>query len=311
MTVQSTSPPGLRADWNESVQSTAMTTLPPLGAHVSTAGGMPRSIENGTALACTAIQVFVKNANQWRGRTIPREEVADFRTARAASAIGSVIAHASYLINLAATDPEILEKSKTALADELVRCAELGIEGLVLHPGAHLGTGVDFGVARAAASLDEIFAGLPGVGTRVLLENTAGQGSTIGWRLEQLQAIRSLLASPERTGVCLDTCHAFAAGYAIHEPAGYEEFAAEAVERFGPALGAFHLNDSMKPFASRRDRHEHIGEGQIGRSAFARLLADPRFSTVPMVLETDPGDHQEGLRKDLDVLRGLVTQRPT
>ena len=283
-----------------------MANLPPLGAHVSTAGGMPRSIENGTALACTAIQVFVKNANQWRGRTIQPDEVAAFRAARAASAIGSVIAHASYLINLAATDAEILSKSKAALADELQRCAELGIDGLVLHPGAHLGTSDEEGIARAAASLDEIFAGLPGLAPRVLLENTAGQGSTIGWRLEQLEAIRGRLAAPDRTGVCLDTCHAFAAGYAIHEPGGYEEFAAEAAERFGPALGAFHLNDSAKPFASRRDRHEHIGEGQIGSEAFARLLADPRFAAVPMVLETDPEENQAGLAKDLAVLRGLV-----
>lgn len=283
-----------------------MANLPPLGAHVSTAGGMPRSIENGTALACTAIQIFVKNANQWRGRTIPPDEVAAFRAARAASSIGSVIAHASYLINLAATDAEILSKSKAALADELQRCAELGIDGLVLHPGAHLGTSDEEGIARAAASLDEIFAGLPGLAPRVLLENTAGQGSTIGWRLEQLEAIRGRLAAPDRTGVCLDTCHAFAAGYAIHEPGGYEEFAAEAAERFGAALGAFHLNDSAKPFASRRDRHEHIGEGQIGSEAFARLLADPRFAAVPMVLETDPEENQAGLAKDLAVLRGLV-----
>jgi deoxyribonuclease-4 len=268
---------------------------------------MPRSIENGCAISCTAIQVFVKNANQWRGRSILAEEIAAFRTARTGSAIGPVIAHASYLINLAATDPEILEKSKAALADELSRCADLGIEGLVLHPGAHLGTGEEEGIARAAASLNEIFAGLPDRGTRVLLENTAGQGSTLGWRLEQLEAIRSRLAEPERTGVCLDTCHAFAAGYAIHEPAGYEEFAAEVAERFGPALGAFHLNDSVKPFASRRDRHEHIGEGLIGCSAFARLLADPRFATVPMVLETEPGDDQAGLRKDLELLRRLVS----
>jgi len=283
-----------------------MAKLPPLGAHVSTAGGMPRSIENGGALACTAIQVFVKNANQWRGRSILAEEIEAFRTARAGSAIGPVIAHASYLINLAATDPEILEKSKAALADEISRCADLGIEGLVLHPGAHLGTSDEEGIARAAVSLNEIFAGLPDRGTRVLLENTAGQGSTIGWRLEHLEAIRARLTFPDRTGVCLDTCHAFAAGYAIHELAGYEEFAAEAVERFGSALGAFHLNDSAKPVASRRDRHEHIGEGEIGCSAFARLLADSRFALVPMVLETEPGDNQAGHAKNLGVLRGLV-----
>src|SRR6185295_3958321 len=292
------------------VQSHPMPKLPPLGAHVSTAGGMPRAIENGTALACTAIQIFVKNANQWRGRETPETEIAMFKSTRKGSAIGSVVAHASYLINLAATDPEILEKSRAALADELLRCEALGVEGLVLHPGAHLGTSDEEGIARAAESLERIFAGLPGVATRVLLENTAGQGSTIGYRLEHLEAIRARLSCPERTGVCLDTCHAFAAGYAIHEPAGYEEFAAEAKERFGPALGAFHLNDSVKPFASRRDRHAHIGQGEIGTEAFARLLREPRLAGVPMVLETEPGDGMEGLRRDLAVLRGLLAGEP-
>jgi deoxyribonuclease IV len=199
----------------------------------------------------------------------------------------------------------IREKSRAALAGELARCARLGVGGLVVHPGAHLGAGCDAGIERVARSLDRVLAKAPDAPVRILLENTAGQGSCLGDRLEHLERIRSLVARPERVGVCLDTCHAFAAGYAIHEPAGSEEFWSEALERFGAALGGVHLNDSVRPFGSRRDRHAHIGEGEIGLDAFARILQDPRLAAVPMVLETEPGDGMAGHRRDLEVLRGL------
>ncbi|MEA2600837.1 MAG: deoxyribonuclease [Acidobacteriota bacterium] len=286
--------------------------LPPLGTHVSVAGGMVTAIERATALGCTAAQVFVKNASQWRGKELGEEEAASFRAARAGSRVGSLLAHASYLINLCTLDPALLARSREALADELTRCARLGIEGLVLHPGAHLGAGEEAGIDCVAASLDAVLAAVPevlevpDVPTRILLENTAGQGSCLGYRLEHLAAIRARVASPWRVGVCIDTCHAFAAGYAIHRPAGYEDFLAEIEERLGlAALGGFHLNDSLRPFNSRRDRHAHIGEGEIGLSAFARLLHDPRLQTVPMVVETEPGDEMEGHRRDLETLRGL------
>ncbi len=283
--------------------------LPPLGVHVSVAGGMTTAIERATVLGCTAAQVFVKNASQWRGKELGEEEVASFRAARAGSRVGSLMAHASYLINLCTLDPELLARSREALVDELTRCARLGVDGLVLHPGAHLGAGEQAGIDCVAASLDAVLAAVPEVPdapTRILLENTAGQGSCLGYRLEHLAAIRARVASPWRVGVCIDTCHAFAAGYAIHEPAGYEDFLNEIEERLGlAALGGFHLNDSLRPFNSRRDRHAHIGEGEIGRGAFARLLHDPRLKTVPMVVETEPGDEMEGHRRDLEVLRGL------
>jgi deoxyribonuclease-4 len=287
--------------------------LPPLGAHVSVAGGMITSIERATALGCTAIQVFVKNASQWRGREVGDEEAAAFRAAHAASPVGPLVAHASYLINLCTTDPALLERSREALADELARCARLGVEGLVLHPGAHLGAGEEPGMDCVASSLDAVFAKLPeepGAPVRVLLENTAGQGSCLGYRLEHLAGIRERVASPHRVGVCIDTCHAFAAGYAIHEPGGYEGFLAEIEELLGlDVLGCFHLNDSLRPFASRRDRHAHIGEGEIGLAAFARFLHDPRLKAVPMVVETEPGDGMEGHRRDLETLRGLRKPR--
>jgi deoxyribonuclease-4 len=286
--------------------------LPPLGVHVSVAGGLPAAMERATELGCTAAQVFVKNAAQWRWREVGDEEAAAFRQAHAASPVGPLLAHASYLINLCAADPVLLERSREALADELTRCAQVGVGGLVVHPGAHLGAGEDSGIDCIAASLDAVLGKLPAgqspaSPTRILLENTAGQGSCLGYRLEHLAAIRDRVAEPGRVGICLDTCHAFAAGYALHEPAGYEEMLAEIEERIGlAALGGLHLNDSLRPFNSRRDRHAHIGDGEIGLDAFARLLQDPRLAAVPMVVETEPGDGMEGHRRDLETLRGLV-----
>jgi deoxyribonuclease IV len=284
-----------------------MAKLPPLGAHVSVAGGMPTAIARASELGCTAIQVFVKNANQWQGREIGKEETSAFRAAHAASRIGPLIAHASYLINLCSADPVLLARSRQALADEIARCARLGVGALVVHPGAHLGAGEETGMDRVAASLDAVLALQPRARVRVLLENTAGQGSCLGYRLEHLAGILRRVAKPRRVGVCLDTCHAFAAGYAIHEVAGWADFLAEVEELLGlPALGCLHLNDSVRPFASRRDRHAHIGEGEIGLDAFARLLHDPRLLEVPMVVETDPGDAMAGHRRDLETLRGLA-----
>ena len=290
-----------------------MKAYPPLGAHCSVAGGMPNAIGRATSLGCTAAQVFVKNASQWKGREVGEEEAAAFRSAHAASGVGPLVAHASYLINLCTTDPALLERSREALADELARCARLGVGGLVLHPGAHLGAGEEAGVDCVAASLNAVLGALaevPEAPVRVLLENTAGQGSCLGYRLEHLEAIRQRVSAPHRVGVCIDTCHAFAAGYAIHEAAGYEDFLAEIEERIGlDALGCMHLNDSVRPFNSRRDRHAHIGEGEIGLSAFARFLHDPRLRHVPMVVETEPGDEMEGHRRDLETLRGLRKPR--
>lgn len=287
----------------------ASMTRPLLGAHVSIAGGLPKAIERGEDLACDALQIFVKNASQWRGRPLDDEEAAAFREAHGGSGIGPVVAHASYLINLAAADDTILERSRAALADELERCARLGVEGLIVHPGAHLGAGEEAGIERAGASLDAVFervAPPDGAGPRILLENTAGQGTVLGFRNRHLAAIRGASRHPERLGYCLDTCHAFAAGYAIHEPAGFDEWAAEVAEVLGwERVGALHLNDSKQPFGSRKDRHANVGQGEMGTEAFARLLADRRSAGRPMVVETPMGDDDQGHRRDLELLRSL------
>jgi deoxyribonuclease IV len=283
--------------------------VPPLGAQVSVAGGLATAFARAATLGCDAIQIFVKNANQWRARPLAGDEAAAFRQAHAGSGVGVVVAHASYLINLAATDARTAELSCLALADELQRCSRLGVAGLVLHPGAHLGAGEEKGLDRAAAALDRTLAALPRVRTRVLLENTAGQGSCLGHRLEHLAGLRERLAAPRRrrVGFCIDTCHAFAAGYPIHDPAGWRNFVAETAGRLGLAhLACIHVNDSLRPFASRRDRHTHIGEGQLGLASFARLLAEPALAGVPMIVETDPEKDMAGHARDLAVLRGLA-----
>ena len=281
-----------------------------LGAHVSIAGGLPTAIERGRKLDCEALQIFVKNASQWRGRALGDEEAVAFRGAHAETGEPPLVAHASYLINLAATDPAILERSRAALADELDRCDRLGVGGLVVHPGAHLGAGEEEGIERIAASLDAVLdralADRPGLATLVLLENTAGQGTVLGYRNEQLAAIRARAGHPERIGYCLDTCHAFAAGYAVHEPAGWEEWMAEVGEVLGfERVAAWHLNDSKQPFGSRKDRHENVGQGEIGPECFARLIYDERGEGRPMVVETPMGDDELGHQRDLDFLRTL------
>ena len=281
--------------------------LPPLGAHVSAAGGLVAALGRGEALGCTALQVFVKSPSQWRGKALSTEEAAAFRAAHAASAVGPVVAHAAYLINIAAPDGEILERSRAALADELDRCASCGLDGLVLHPGAHLGAGVESGIARAAASLDAVVGARPAGGPRLLLELTAGQGSLLGRRLEELACLVESSACGDRLGICVDTCHAFAAGYALDEEEGYESFWREFEATLGLArLGAIHLNDSVGARGSRRDRHANLGEGCLGLGLFARLLADPRLAQVPMLLETPMGEDGGGHARDLAVLRGLV-----
>ncbi len=285
---------------------------PPLGAHVSVAGGLATAFERAAALGCDAIQVFVKNANQWRARPLADADAVAFRAAHAASGVGAVMAHASYLVNLAAADPRVLALSTVALTDELERCGRLGIAGLVLHPGAHLGRGDEAGLDRAAAALDRTLAALPGLRTRVLLENTAGQGSCLGHRLEHLAALRGRLpqARRRRVGFCIDTCHAFAAGYPVADPAGWRDFVAEVAGRLGLAhLGCIHVNDSLRPCGSRRDRHAHIGEGLMGLETFARLLAEPALASVPMIVETEAGKDLAGHARDLAVLRGLLRQK--
>lgn len=282
-----------------------------LGAHVSVSGGPANAFANGAALACEALQVFVKNANRWSAKPLTEAQVEAYREAKVAHHDPPVTAHASYLINLAAVTPETLERSRAALKDELARCHTLTIPGLVLHPGAHMGAGLEAGLEAVARSLDAVFAEeaeLPGSSVQVWLENTAGQGTTLGRELSELSRIISLTDHADRLGVCLDTCHAFAAGYEVHTEAGLQGFLDEADAHFGVArIGCFHLNDSRFPLGSRRDRHANLGEGEIGLDAFARLAADPGFAETPMLLETPHGEDGAELKRDLGRLRRALT----
>ncbi len=279
-----------------------------LGAHVPTTGGVAKAFGNAAAVGCDALQVFVKNANRWAAKPLSEVERAKYEEARAAHGDPPVTAHASYLINLSATNPETLQKSRAALKDELARCHELGVEGLVVHPGAHLGAGVEAGLAAVARSLDTVFADLgPENKIPVLLENTAGQGTTLGSRLAELRHIISLSEYPARLGVCLDTCHAFAAGYPLQTKTGLAEFLDDAAAQLGPErIGCFHLNDSRYPRGARRDRHANLGEGEIGLETFVRLAADERFAEMPMLLETPTGDDGLGHARDLTRLRAAL-----
>lgn len=279
---------------------------PPLGAHVSIAGGMPRSIARGEELGCDAIQVFVKNATRWVGRAISDEEVERFRRAHAASPIGPLVAHATYLINLAATDPGTLRRSRTTLGDELDRCERLGIPSLVVHPGAHLETGLEAGLERVAESLRSVMARRAGGKTRVLLETTAGQGTVLGYRLEQLAMIRKLTGPEDRIGLCVDTCHVFAAGYELHRKRQYREFFSQVTALFGSGEpSCLHLNDSRYSLGARRDRHANLGRGEIPVDLFRRLVHDRTLRRTPMLLETPLGEDRDGHRRDLELLRSL------
>lgn len=277
-----------------------------LGAHVSTAGGLHKAFERGDAMGCQSLQIFVKSPNQWRGKALAEPEVEQFRERHAANG-GPVVAHAAYLINLAGPKQDIHGASKAGLLDELTRCHRLGVGGLVLHPGGHLGDGQEAGIERIARSIDEVLAAPETGDARLLLENTAGQGTSIGARFEELAAILALVDAKDRVGVCLDSCHAFSAGYELTTDDGYESM----FERFDALIGlarleAVHLNDSKHPLGSRKDRHENIGEGLIGEEFFARILADERVKKLPLVLETPMGDDDLGHQRDLERLRGLM-----
>lgn len=278
-----------------------------LGAHVSIAGGVSRAFQRAADIGATAIQVFTKNANRWQASPLPAKEIKAFAAAWQTSDVASVIAHDSYLINLAAPEGENRTRSLAAFIDEMERCAQLGIGGLVMHPGAHLDAGEEIGLQRIAEALRSIFAAAPPQVT-ILLENTAGQGSYLGYRFEHLAAIMEQVPQG-RFGVCLDTCHAFAAGYDLSSAEGYQTVMEECQRLIGiERIAAFHLNDSQKAQGSRVDRHAHIGQGCIALDAFAALMQDARFVAVPKILETAPGENNCHHLEELALLRQLAQQ---
>lgn len=284
-----------------------MTTELLLGSHMSTAGGMAKSVERGESIGCTAMQVFVKGNTRWQFPPLKDADVEAFRAGMARGNIKSVIAHAIYLVNLASDKPEFIRKSIDDLVDELTRCHTLGIPGLVLHPGAHCGTGEETGLASIVEGLDEVFEATCEMDTQILLETTAGQGSCLGWQFSELAHIIKNVAQPHRLGVCLDTCHVFAAGYDIRTREGYDKLWADFDATVGREnLKAIHLNDSKQPCGSRKDRHHHIGQGEIGLEAFRFLMNDMSLRGVPMVLETEKDASMSEDVENMNLLKSLI-----
>ena len=282
----------------------ATATKARLGAHVSVAGGFANAIERSAALDAGAQQIFVKSARQWKAKPIPDEQAEAYREAAQQSGLADyTLAHASYLINLASPDEPTRKRSLTALQDELARCRTLSVPMLVLHPGSHVGDGEEVGLQRIADGLKRALDAVDGVD--VLLENTAGQGTNLGADFAHLGALIDAVQSP-RLGVCIDTCHAYAAGFDLATPPGYKKMVAAMEANFElDRIRGFHLNDSKHPLDSRRDRHEHIGAGCIGLDGFAPLMRDRRFRGVPMVLETPKKSEADDL-ENLERLRSLL-----
>ena len=289
--------------------------MPFLGAHMSVSGGLHKSVERIASIGGQALQVFTRNQRQWKAAPVTDEEAEAFRRAVQTWGFGHNIAsHDSYLINLASPQADIADKSRAAFAGELARCGRLGIPMLVLHPGAHVGSGVAEGLARFTENLDiameeanSLHDGAQGV--TVLLENTAGQGTCLGSRFEELGEALAGSRHAGRLGICLDTCHAHAAGFDLRTDEGYAACMAAIDGLVGlERLRLFHVNDAKTGQGSHVDRHEHIGQGDLGLDSFRRLLNDTRFANLPMVIETPKG-HGDGLEQDrmnLETLRGLL-----
>lgn len=278
-----------------------------LGAHVSISGGVHLAPERGRAASCNAIQIFTQNANQWRGKMPTGSDAALFREKRAEYGILDVVSHDIYLVNLAAAPGETRDKSMIAFQEEMQRCSLLGIGKIVMHPGSHLGEGEETGLKRIIDAFNTLFSTTPEFTGQVLLENTAGQGTNLGFRFSHLQTIIDGSDYADRFGVCLDTCHAVAAGYELRTPDGYAAAFAEFDSMIGlQRLACFHLNDSKKGLGSHVDRHEHIGQGELGMEPFRMLLNDPRFTALPKIIETPKGDNSEMDAVNLGILRGLI-----
>jgi deoxyribonuclease-4 len=278
-----------------------------LGAHLSIAGGLHLAIDRAVAAGCGVLQIFTRNANQWKGKPVSDADGALFRQKMIDSGLHEVVSHDIYLINLAAPPGEIRDKSLAAFRDELETCARLGIAKVVMHPGSHLTDTSEAGLARVVEAFDQLFSEVPQFEGKVLIETTAGQGTNLGQTFEELQAIISGSKFPQKFGVCFDTCHTFAAGYDTASEEGYQA----TMETFDRIIGlgrleCFHFNDSKKGLGSHVDRHEHIGQGALGLNPFRFILNDARFATVPKILETPKGDNDEMDAVNLGILRGLV-----
>lgn len=279
-----------------------------LGAHMSISGGVFNSLIEGKEVGCNTIQIFTKNANQWKAKTLIENEIERFHGEKERTGIDPVIAHNSYLPNLASPDRDLLKKSKESMLNELERCEKLSIPYLVIHPGSHLGGGEKRGIRRIADCVNWLFDKTSEYKVKIVLETTAGQGSNIGYRFEQIAEIMNLVENKRRAGTCFDTCHVFAAGYDIRDRESYEE----TWKRFDEALGiknllVIHMNDSKRGLGSRIDRHEHIGKGEIGLEGFRLFMNDARWESIPKILETPKEGNKLKLdRMNLKTLKGLI-----
>jgi len=254
---------------------------------MSIAGGLDRALERGLAVGCGAVQIFLKNQRQWTARPLADADVRAFTTAQRRTGLRRVFAHASYLINLCTADGAAQRRALDAFTDELERAEALGLACLVIHPGSHLGAGLESGIVCLTRALDAAFRRTPGYRVKVALENAAVAGHTVGGTFTELGALIERSARPERLGVCVDTCHLFAAGYDIRTAGGWARAVNELAQRVGlRRVLAWHLNDAAAGLGSGLDRHEHIGRGRLGLAPFRRLLQDRRFAAVPKVLET-------------------------
>lgn len=274
-----------------------------LGAHESVAGGLYRAYERGQQVGCDALQVWVKNGRQWNAPPLERDEIQRFQDARRETGIRPVAAHAAYIINLASPKPALRQRSIAGLRLEVERCEALEVPYLVLHPGAHTGSGEAAGLQAIVTSLQHVIAETPGYRVRILLETMAGAGTKLGGSFGQIAYMLEEVDDPARVGVCFDTCHVFAAGYELRTPTGY----AETMTAFDDTVGlenlkVLHLNDSKHPLGSRKDRHAHIGEGKLGLDGFRNILTDPRLDGLPGILETPKSDD---LHEDVENLRRL------
>lgn len=283
---------------------------PRFGAHMSVAGGLENAFSAGVEVGCECLQIFVKNQRQWQAAPLSEDQISRYKEAASATMLTPVVAHASYLLNLASPESQSRSKSIEAMIDELERCEALGVSALVFHPGAHLKDTIENGIRRIAESLDEIHQACAGFSAMILLETTAGQGSAIGWQFDQLADIFGLTKQPELLGVCLDTCHLFAAGYDFRTPEGYDQMMDEMKQTIGiKKVKCIHTNDSKKACGSRVDRHDHIGKGKIGLDGFRHFVNDKRFVDVPFILETPKDNDGRGTPYDkvnLKRLRSLM-----
>ncbi len=270
---------------------------PLIGAHMSIAGGVFNAIAFGVEMDCATIQLFTKSNNQWKAKILTDEEVEQYFKDREKAAINPVVAHTSYLINIASPKEDIYKKSVESLIEEIERCDLLGIDDLVMHPGSYLDTTEEIGIKKIIDTLNDIFEKTHQLKARIALETTAGQGTNLGYKFEQLAEMIDGIENKERISVCMDTCHIFAAGYDIRDKKSYEK----TIKQFDNIIGlsylrAMHLNDSKMEFGKKRDRHEHLGEGYIGADAFKFIMQDERLNNIPKLLETPK--ERDGINMD-------------